>query len=469
MSQIPQLDLPPDGHSPASSQDIDESLQGSTSPTSIPSNRSDSPAWRTWGYRIVSFVLTASAVGLAVWTRERWEPALDAWIRPPASDPRKTRPAPLVTIASAKKESVSQFINCLGTVTAFNSVSVKSRVDGELVDVAFREGQMVEAGQLLARIDPRGFEAARDQTQGQLQRDLAALELARLNFERSKNLTSETSLSQQERDEFDAIYKQAQAVVDVDRAALANTELQVTYTKITSPIGGRVGLRLVDQGNMVKASDPNGIAVITQLKPISIVFPIPQDEIPRVQKQLAASKSVPVFAYDRSFKEQLAEGTLTAIDNQVDATTGTLRLKATFENEAENLFPNQFVNVRLLVKQWEDSIVIPSTAIQRGADFLYVYVVGDDSTVDVARVDVAFSEAGRTVVASGLSEGQLVVTEGTDKLQPKGKVTLPGASKESAPREGNTKEAGQRSESKSGEENKHPHGPAQRPDSQRAG
>jgi multidrug efflux system membrane fusion protein len=286
---------------------------------------------------------------------------------------------------------------------------------------------MVEAGQLLARIDPRAFEAARDQALGQLQRDLAALELARLNFERSKNLTSETSLSQQERDEFAAVYKQAQAVVEVDQAAVANAELQLQFTQIVAPIRGRVGLRLVDQGNVVKASDPNGLAVITQLQPISIVFPIPQDEIPRVQRQLAASNAVPVYAYDRSFKELLAEGTLTAIDNQVDATTGTLRLKAQFGNTAENLFPNQFVNVRLLVKQWDDSIVIPSSAVQRGADFLYVYVVGDDSTVDVAKVQIAFSEAGKSVIESGLSEGQVVVTEGTDKLQPKGKVTLPGS------------------------------------------
>jgi membrane fusion protein, multidrug efflux system len=386
-------------------------------------------------YQVVSFLATAGLLGIGYWTRERWEPALESWIRPAAGEGRPKPRPPLVTLATATKESVPQYINCLGTVTAFNSVVIRSRVDGELIEVAFQEGQMVEAGQLLARIDPRAFEAIRDQAQGQLQRDLAALELARLNYERSKNVTSETTLSQQERDEFSAVFKQAQALVEVDRAAVANAELQITLSQIVAPISGRVGLRLVDQGNVIKSTDANGLAVITQLQPISILFPIPQDEIPRVQRQVTSGNPVPVYAYDRSFQNLLAEGTLTAVDNQVDATTGTLRLKATFENTSENLFPNQFVNVRLLVKQWDDSIVIPSSAVQRGADFLYVYVIGEDSTVDVARVTVAFSEAGRSVIESGLVEGQRVVTEGTDKLQPKAKVTLPGAPKDNANRE----------------------------------
>ncbi|MFN7734184.1 MAG: efflux RND transporter periplasmic adaptor subunit [Pirellula sp.] len=430
MTQVPGLDSP----APSESLAPDATDRPSEMPPRVDAGaptQSNRPK-RSWAYRILSFGLTAAAIGIGVWTRDRWEPTLEAWIRPAAASGRPKPRPPLVTTAIAKKESVSQFINCLGTVTAFNSVVVKSRVEVELMEFAYQEGQMVEAGQLLARIDPRAFEAARDQALGQLQRDRAALELARLNYERSKNLTSDTSLSQQERDEFAAVFKQAQAVVEVDQAAVANAELQLQYTHIVAPIRGRVGLRLVDQGNVIKASDPNGLAVITQLKPISIVFPIPQDEIPRVQRQLVASNAVPVYAYDRSFKELLAEGTLTAIDNQVDSTTGTLRLKAQFDNTAENLFPNQFVNIRLLVKQWDDSIVIPSSAVQRGADFLYVYVVGEDATVDVAKVQVAFSEAGKSVIASGLSEGQVVVTEGTDKLQPKGKVTLPGARPEGA-------------------------------------
>lgn len=393
--------------------------------TSKPASRDKN--LKPWWYKLLSFALVASMIGLGYWTRSRWEPILEGWIRPAAANRPKPRP-PVVSIAQAKQESISQFINCLGTVTAFNSVTVKSRVDGELVEVAFQEGQMVQEGQLLARIDSRSFEAALNQAKGQLQRDSAALELARLNVERSKNLPAGGTLSQQERDELDAVYKQAQALVDVDRALVSNAQLQVAYCNIAAPITGRVGLRQVDQGNMIQASNPNGIAVITQLQPISVVFSIPQDEILRVQKQLSENAQVPVIAFDRTFQNQLAQGTLAAIDNQVDPTTGTLRLKANFENVEGLLFPNQFVNIRLLVKQWSDAVVIPSSAVQRGADFQYVYVVqSDNETVDIAKVQVAFSEAGRSVVSQGLQAGDRVVIEGTDKLQPKGKISLPGA------------------------------------------
>ena len=382
---------------------------------------------KPWWYKALSFLFVASLLGLGYWTQSRWEPILESWIRPAAANRPKPRP-PVVSIAEAKIESIPQFINCLGTVTAFNSVTVKSRVDGELVEVAFQEGQMIQEGQLLARIDARSFEAALNQAKGQLQRDLAALELAKLNVDRSKNLPAGGTLSQQERDELDAVYKQAQALVDVDRALVANAQLQVAYCNIIAPIGGRVGLRQVDQGNMIQANNPNGIAVITQLQPISVVFSIPQDEILRVQNQLSENAQVPVIAFDRTFQNKLAEGTLSAIDNQVDPTTGTLRLKANFENTQGLLFPNQFVNIRLLVKQWADAIVIPSSAVQRGADFQYVYVVqSDNETVDIAKVQVAFSEAGRSVISQGLSGGDRVVIEGTDKLQPKGKISLPGA------------------------------------------
>jgi multidrug efflux system membrane fusion protein len=368
-------------------------------------------------------------------TRDRWQPVVDEWIRPVKSSERdRKKPDPLVTIATAKKETVPQYINCLGTVTAFNSVIVRSRVDGELIEVAFDEGEMVEAGQRLAQVDPRVFDAARDQAQGQLQRDLAALELARLNFERSKNLATGDSLSQQERDELQAVFRQAEATVEVSRAALATAELQREFSTIIAPIGGQVGLRVVDQGNMIQANDPRGLAVITQLQPIAVIFPIPQDEIPRMQAQRALKDEVQVFAYDRSFQNLLAVGKLTAIDNQVDPTTGTLRLKAEFENEDDALFPNQFVNIRLLVRNWKDAIVIPSSAIQRGADFLYVYVVQEDETYDIERVTVAFNEAGKSVIESGLEAGQRVVTEGTDKLRPpkpdetRQKVKLPPSS-----------------------------------------
>ena len=405
---------------------VGDPLNDSTDPRALePAGKDQSP--KPWWYKLLSFSWVASALGIGYWTRSRWEPVIEGWIRPAAANRPKPR-APVVSIAQAMQESIPQYINCLGTVTAFNSVTVKSRVDGELVEVTFEEGQMVQEGQLLARIDSRSFVAALDQAKGQLQRDSAALELARLNVERSKNLPTGGTLSQQERDELEAVYKQAQALVDVDRALVSSAELQVAYCNIIAPITGRVGLRQVDQGNMIQASNPNGIAVITQLQPISVVFSIPQDEILRVQKQLAENAQVPVIAYDRTFQNKLAEGTLTAIDNQVDPTTGTLRIKAVFENTQGVLFPNQFVNIRLLIKQWSDAIVIPSSAVQRGADFQYVYVVqSDNETVDIAKVQVAFSEAGRSVISQGLQGGDRVVIEGTDKLQPKGKISLPSA------------------------------------------
>lgn len=384
---------------------------------------------RSWVYRVFSSIAILTMAGTLYYTKEWWQPVVDGWIRPATKSSRPEPRPPLVSTSLVERQAVSQFINCLGTVTAFNNVVVRSRVDGELVEILFKEGEMVEAGQLMAKIDPRVFESTRDQAKGQLQRDTAALELAKLSFERAKNLAAGETLSEQERDQLEAAYKQAQAVVEVDRASLANAELQLEYCNIRAPISGRVGLRVLDQGNIVQANDPRGLAVIAQLQPISILFPIPQDEIPRVQRQLATSSSVPVIAYDRSFQNLLAEGTLTAIDNQVDPTTGTLRLKASFENKDASLFPNQFVNVRLLVRGWEDAIVVPSSAVQRGADFLYVYVVQPDSTVDIARVTVAFTESGKTVIESGLEAGQRVVTEGTDKLQPKAKISLPGQPK----------------------------------------
>jgi multidrug efflux system membrane fusion protein len=404
------------------------SHKGPISPASVEPSGTTIPK-RSWLYRIVSSIVLIAMAGGLYWTRERWQPIVDSWIRPSSKSSRPEPRPPLVTTAIVERQPVSQFINCLGTVTAFNTVVVRSRVDGELIEVLFKEGEMVQAGQVMAKVDPRIFEAARDQAKGQLQRDLAALDLAKLSFERAQNLAAGDNLSEQERDQLEASYKQAQAVVEVDRAALANAELQLEYCTIVAPISGRVGLRVLDQGNMVAANDPRGLAVIAQLQPISILFPIPQDEIPRVQKQLATSASVPVYAYDRSFQNQLAEGMLTAIDNQVDPTTGTLRLKANFENSDGSLFPNQFVNVRLLVRRWEDAMVVPSSAVQRGADFLYVYVVQEDSTVDIARVTVAFSEGGKSVIETGLEPGQRLVTEGTDKLQPKAKVSLPGEPK----------------------------------------
>ncbi len=406
---------------------VSEAPDNSSDAGSVVAPATSSKRTSVW-YRVISTLILIGLGTGAYLTRERWLPVLDAFVRPNDANQRPKPRPPLISMATVVKESIPQYINCLGTVTASNSVIVRSRVDGELVEVKYSEGKMVKEGDHLATIDQRAYITARDQVAGQLQRDQAALNVAKLNYERVKNLPLNDVASQQERDELFAVFKQAEAVIEVDKAALANAELQLAYTKITAPISGRIGLRAIDKGNIIRASDQAGLLTITQLQPITVVFPIPQDEIPRIQRQLASSGTTEVLAYDRSFQTLLATGKLEAIDNQVDTTTGTLRLKAVFENKDESLFPNQFVNIRLLMQTWEQAIVIPSSAVQRGPESNYVYVVNEaDSTVDVQNVEVAFSESGKSVIKSGLEDGMKVVTDGTDKLQPKGAVTLQGA------------------------------------------
>ena len=331
------------------------------------------------------------------------------------------RAIPVVTTIVQQKD-MAIYINGLGTVTAFKTVTLRSRVEGELVKVAFNEGQMVREGELLMEIDRRPFDVQRQQAEGQLARDGATMKSAEITLKRYQELIASKALSPQQLDEQLALVKQTSGAIQSDQAAIENAKLQLTYCQIISPISGRIGLRLVDQGNIVRANDPSGLAVITQLQPIALIFTIPQDDIWRVQKQLGAEKPLVVDAYDRDFKTKLATGTLLAIDNQVDATTGTVRLKAQFDNEDGLLFPNQFVNARLLVDTKRDAVVVSSAAIQRGPDSNFVYVVKDDETVELRTVTISISEGAETVIESGLKPREIVVTDGVDKLQPKSKV-----------------------------------------------
>jgi len=276
---------------------------------------------------------------------------------------------------------------------------------------------MVAAGDLIAQIDPRPFQVQLLQAQGQKERDEALLANARVDLERYRILYAQDSAPKQQLDTQEATVRQDEAVVKADQAAIESANLQLTYTRITSPINGRIGLRQIDPGNIVHASDLNGVAVVTELQPIAVIFNIAQDNVPPVMKKLAMGKRLPVEAYDRDFKNKIAAGTLLTVDNLVDVSTGTVRFKAMFDNRDNALFPNQFVNARLLLDTKRNAVLIPAQAVQRGPQTTYVYVVKPDNTVEMRNVGLGPVEGDLASINKGLSPGESVVTEGVDRLQ----------------------------------------------------
>ncbi|WP_082846474.1 efflux RND transporter periplasmic adaptor subunit [Planctomyces sp. SH-PL14] len=382
-----------------------------TTPAAAPSRR----GWLGW-------VVLLALAGGAWYARPYWYPRVHALLVPAGPKaPPPPRAVPIVA-TTVRERDINLYINGLGTVTAFNTVTVRSRVAGEVVKVAFTEGQTVKEGDLLVEIDPRPFIAARDQAAGTLAREDANLSLAQVNLKRTEDLMKSQASTQAVYDQQLAAVQQSEAAVKVAKAALENAELQLTYCRIVAPITGRIGFRLIDKGNIVQANDPGGLVVITQLDPITLQFTIPQDDIPRVLEQMNIEGSLQVDAYDRDFKRKLATGKLSALDNQVDATTGTLRLKATFENKNRALFPNQFVNARLLVDAVEKAVVVNTSAVQRGPESTFVYVVKSDETVELRNIELGPSEGLDTSIKNGLKVGELVVVDGVDKLTPGAKV-----------------------------------------------
>src|SRR5258706_11318105 len=329
------------------------------------------------------------------------------------------RPTPVLADVATRKD-VNIFLNGLGSVTPLRTVTVRSRVDGELVKLHFTEGQTVKEGDLLAEIDPRPFQVMLMQAEGQQVRDQALLANARIDLERYQTLFKQDSIAKQQVDTQAALVRQYEGALRTDQSAVDNAKLQLTYSHVTAPISGRLGLRQVDQGNVVRASDANGLVVITQLQPVTAVFTIPQDQIYMVMGK--KEPRLPVEAWDRENRKRLGVGTLITVDNQIDPQTGTVKLKAEFPNADGVLFANQFVNTRMLVDTRKDQTVVPAAAVQRGAQGMFVYVVKDDSTVTVRPVKVGPTGGPVTAIDAGVEPGEKVVVDGVDRLREGAKI-----------------------------------------------
>ncbi len=404
----------------------DHATNAASTPAPAPRRR------RRWW--LLPVVLLSGPAVVAVWRDPALAGAAKALLERGSALVSRRAPAPKgppprvvpVTAVEARQGDMDLHLDGLGTVVASNTVTVRSRVDGELVEVAFTEGQPVAAGDLLAIVDPRPYQVQLRQAEAQLARDEAALEAAKLDLERSETLAELRQATQQQIDSQRAIVRQAEAATQIDVGLIDNARLQLDYCRIEAPISGRIGLRLVDAGNIVRSGDPAGLAVIAAVRPIGVTFTVPQDEIVRVQRALAAGGRLRVEAYNRDFQVRLATGELAAIDNQVDPSTGTVKIKAEFPNEDDALFPNQFVNARLLVETLRGITLVPLSALQRGPERSFVWVVQPDSTVALRDVQPGPVQGDVAAVTSGLEPGELVVTDGIDKLAPKAKVSVRG-------------------------------------------
>jgi membrane fusion protein, multidrug efflux system len=397
-----------------------------TSPVGAGEKESEPRRPRRWP--IIVVVAVVALVAAVLVSRSGKKSAAAA-----AASARAGAPIPVV-VAESKVEDLPVYLTGLGTVTPLNTVTVRSRVDGQLLRVAYKEGQLVKEGDLLAEIDPRPFQVQLTQAEGQLAKDQAGLANSKTELARFQNLYDQQLLSKEQLDSQVAMVAQEEAAIRADQGAVDAAKLNITYSKITSPISGRTGLRLVDPGNIVHAADATGIVVLTQTEPIAVLFTIPQDNLPQVAQRLKAGAKLPAEARDRDLTKTLAQGELLTIDNQIDPATGTVRLKAVFSNKDGGLFPQQFVNVRLRVDTLSKATVVPSAALQRSPQSSFVYVVGPNQTVEMRPVEVRLVEADTAAISKGLSPGETVVIDGLDKLQEGSKVAPRSAGTGAAPK-----------------------------------
>lgn len=333
-------------------------------------------------------------------------------------------PVPVSAVA-AKTGDIKVYLSGLGNVTPRNTVTVHTRVDGQLMRILFKEGQFVKEGDMLAELDARPFIAQLEQAQGQMMRDMALLSQARLDLQRYETLLSQDSIAKQQVDIQRSLVKQYEGAVGNDKGQIDNAKLQITYTKITAPFSGQVGLRQVDPGNIVHTGDANGIAVVTQLQPITAIFTLSEDAIPRIMKHIQAGDKIIAEAWDRDNKTELSTGEVVAVDNQVDQSTGTIKLRSEFSNEDNALFPSQFVNIRCLLETRKDVLLVPVSAIQHGSEGTFVYLVKPENTVTVRPVKTDIAEGDTISIADGLKAGDVVVTDGSDNLREGAKIDVP--------------------------------------------
>jgi len=401
---------------------------------------------RQLGLRIKRRWLISALIGIGVLIIA-W--LLIAWLSKPKAKPAAPPPIP-VSVAPVKLGSINIYLDNIGTVTPVYTVTVASRVAGALTEVRFKEGQMVKKGELLAVIDPLPYQAVVLQAQGQLARDQALLKNARLDLVRYQNSYKEHAVPEQQVATQQALVEQDMGVLKLDEGNLAAAQVNLDYTRIVSPIDGRVGLRTVDPGNIVPADGTTGLVTITQLQPITVIFTIAEDDLSQVTQQMATGRTLAVDALDRAKQHQLAAGNLLTIDNQINTTTGTVRARATFPNTHNELFPNQFVNTRLLVKTLSQVNLVPEAAIQRNNDVAFVYVVQSNNTAQTVNVKILATEAEVSAI-TGVKPGEQVVTDGFDKLQsglkivirqPAAKPATPGAAQPPAPASDEVKKTG---------------------------